>query len=152
MSQENVELLHQAIDAFNHRDLAAFLALMDPSVEFMPYERAVEGLGPYWGHDGVRTWWENSLQAIPDLTAELHDVRGRGDKTVARGRLYGTGAGSGAAFERTLWLANEWRHGRTIWWYAFDNEAAALKNVGLAEGAMSEENVQIVCELYDDMN
>lgn len=33
MSAQNVELLHQAIDAFNRRDLEAFLALMDPGVE-----------------------------------------------------------------------------------------------------------------------
>ena len=93
MSQENVELLHGAIDAFNRRDLDAFLATQDPGGEFTPYERAVEGLGPYRGHDGVRSWWENSFEAFPDLTAELHDVRALGDKTFARGRLYGTGAG-----------------------------------------------------------
>ena len=127
MSRENVSLFRQVIDAFNRRDFDAYLALMDPSVEFMPYERAVEGLGPYRGHDGVRTWWENSLQA----TAELYDVRSRGDKTFARGRLHGTGAESGATFDRTLWLANEWRDNKAVWWHAFENEAEALKAVGL---------------------
>ena len=122
-------MFRQVIDAFNRRDFDAYLALMDPSVEFMPYERAVEGLGPYRGHDGVRTWWENSLQA----TAELYDVRSRGDKTFARGRLYGTGAGSGAAFERTLWMAHEWRDGKVVWWHAYESEAEALKAVGLEE-------------------
>src|SRR3977135_1036283 len=100
MSHENVELLHRAIDAFNRRDLEAYLALQDAGVEFTPYERAVGGLGPYRGHDGVRTWWEESFEAFPDLTAKLDDVQGRGDKTFARGRLRGTGAGSGAAFDR----------------------------------------------------
>jgi len=133
VSQDNASLFRQVIDAFNRRDFDAYLALMDSGVEFTPYERAVEGLGPYRGHDGVRTWWESSLQAIPDLTAELHDVRSSGDKTFARGRLYGTGAGSGAAFDRTLWLANEWRDGKTLWWYAFDNETEALQAMGLEE-------------------
>ena len=58
MSQENVELIQRAFEAFNRRDLDAFLELMAPEVEFTPYERALEGLGPYRGHDGVRTWWE----------------------------------------------------------------------------------------------
>jgi hypothetical protein len=75
MSQENVGLLHQAIDAFNRRDLDAFLALMGSGVEFTPYERAVEGLGPYRGHDGVRTWWSDSFETLPDLSAELYEVR-----------------------------------------------------------------------------
>jgi hypothetical protein len=34
MSQENVELHYQVIDAFNRRDLGAYLALMDSEVEF----------------------------------------------------------------------------------------------------------------------
>ena len=47
MSEQNVEFLHQAIQAFNRRDLDGFLAFMDSSVEFTPFTRAVEALGPY---------------------------------------------------------------------------------------------------------
>jgi ketosteroid isomerase-like protein len=133
MSQANVELQHRAVDAFNRRDLDAYLALQDSAVEFTPYERAVEGLGPYRGHDGVRTWWENSFETFPDLALELHDVRGHGDKTLVCGRLHGTGVGSGASFEQTAWLAVEWREKRVVWWYAFQNEADALEAAGLAE-------------------
>ena len=133
MSEENVELLHQAIDAFNRRDLDAFLALMDPGVEFTPYERALEGLGPYRGHEGVRAWWEESFAALPDFSAELYDVRDLGDVTFSRGRLRGTGAGSGASFERTLWMVNEWRDKKQVWWRAFGSETEALEAAGLRE-------------------
>jgi hypothetical protein len=133
MSRENVELLHRAIDTFNRRDLETYLATNDPDVEFTPYERAMEGLGPYQGHDGVRTWWEESFAVYPDLRAELYEVETVGDMTVARGRLRGTGAGSGASFERTLWLANEWRDKKVVWWHAFETETEALEAVGLRE-------------------
>jgi ketosteroid isomerase-like protein len=126
VSQENVELLHQAIDAFNRRDLDAYLALQDCDVEFTPYERAVEGLGPYRGHDGIRAWWENSFEAFPDLSADYYEFLDLGDIAVASGRLHGSGAGSGAPFERTLWMASEWRDRKTVWWRAFDSEAEAL--------------------------
>jgi hypothetical protein len=43
MSQEKVELNRRVIDAFNRRDLAAYLTLTDPDVEFTPYEVAVQG-------------------------------------------------------------------------------------------------------------
>jgi ketosteroid isomerase-like protein len=115
----------------NRRDLDAFLALMDPDVEFTPYERAVEGLGPYRGHDGVRTWWKDAFAALPDLSAELYEVRDLGDVTFAHGRLRGAGAGSGASFERTLWMANEWRDKKEVWWHAFGSEAEALEAAGL---------------------
>jgi hypothetical protein len=32
---------------------------------------------------------------FPDLTAEVHEIRAFGDRTFARGRLRGQGAGSG---------------------------------------------------------
>jgi len=133
MSEQNVELLHQAIDAFNRRELDAYLALHDSSVEFTPYERAIEGVGPYCGHDGVRTWWKEALEALPDLNSELYEVRTLGEFTVGRGRLRGTGAGSGASFDRQLWLVNQWRDGKVVWWYAFESEAQALQAVGLRE-------------------
>ena len=131
MSRENVELFHQAIDAFNRRDLDAFLALMDPGVEFTPYERALEGLGPYRGHEGVRIWWGESFAVLPDLRAEIYEVRDLGDMTLVRGRLRGQGASSGASFEREMCLALEWRDKRGVWWHAFGSEAEALEAVGL---------------------
>src|SRR5919106_817432 len=46
MSQENVEIVRRGHETFNQRDLDAYLAVHDPDVEFTPYERAIEGLGP----------------------------------------------------------------------------------------------------------
>jgi len=43
MSQENVELTHQAYHAFNRRDLAFLLALIDADAEAVPRLAAVEG-------------------------------------------------------------------------------------------------------------
>jgi ketosteroid isomerase-like protein len=133
MSRENVELQYRAFDTFNQRGLDAFLALMDPCVEFVPYERAVEGGGAYHGHDGVRRWWKDAFEALPAFTAEVDEVRDFGDMTLTRGRLRGQGAGSGASFERTLWHVAEWRDGKTVWWCAFASEAEALEAVGLRE-------------------
>jgi hypothetical protein len=49
MSEEKVEIVRAGHDTFNQRDLDAYLALHDPDEEFAPYERAIEGLGPYRG-------------------------------------------------------------------------------------------------------
>jgi hypothetical protein len=45
VSQQNVELAFRGNDAFNRRDLVAFLALLDPDVELIPYEVSIEGGG-----------------------------------------------------------------------------------------------------------
>jgi ketosteroid isomerase-like protein len=133
VSEENVELSHRANDAFNRRDLDAFVVLMDPSVEFTPYERAIQGLGPYCGHAGVRSWWEESFEVLPDLTVEVQEVRDLGDRTLVRGRLHGQGAGSGASFERHLWEIVQWRDQKVVWWRASESEAEALEAAGLRE-------------------
>ena len=70
MSQENVELYRRATQAFNDRELDAFLALMDADVEAVPRIGAVEG--DYHGHDGMRRWWESLLEApSPTSTPRL---------------------------------------------------------------------------------
>jgi hypothetical protein len=133
MSQENVDLHYRAIDAFNRRDLGAYLALMDTEVEFSPYEVSVQGGEPYRGYAGIRSWWEESFAVFPDLRAEVHEIRDFGDRTFARGRIYGQGAGSGASIERAMWLANEWRDKKCVWWRTFDTRDEALEAVGLSE-------------------
>jgi len=133
MSRENVKLNYESHDAFNRRDLKGYLALHDPEVEFTPYERAIEGLGPYHGHDGVRAWWKESLEVLPDLTVKLEEIRDLGDFTLVRGWLRGQGAGSGAHFERRYWGVFRWRDKTVIWWAAFQSEAEALAAVALRE-------------------
>ena len=128
-----MELTYQAHDAFNRRDLDAFLAFMDPDVEFTPYERAVEGLGPYRGHDGVRGWWEEAFEVVPDFRVELDEVRDLGARVFVRGRLHGHGAGSGASFERPYWRLFHWRDKKQVWWHAFGSETEALEAAGLRE-------------------
>ena len=134
MSQENVERNRRVIDAFNRRDLEAFLALMDPDVEFTPYEVMVQGGSPYRGHSGVRTWWDETFAVLPDLRAEVYEVRDLGGETyVVHGRLRGRGAGSGAPIERRMWLAVTWCDQKEVWWASFESEAEALEAARLRE-------------------
>jgi hypothetical protein len=133
MSQENVELHYRANDAFNRRDLGAFLALNDLEVEFTPYEVWVQGGEPYRGHAGVRSWWEESFAVFPDLRGELYEVRDFGERTLARGHIWGRGAGSGASIERAMWVVVEWRNQKAVSWCSFESEAEALKSLGLSE-------------------
>ena len=44
----------------------AFLALVDPDVEFGPLDVEMEGGGPYRGHDGLRAWLEDQFRVFPD--------------------------------------------------------------------------------------
>jgi len=133
MSQENVELHHRTFDAFNRRDLEAFLARCDPDLEFISYLMQVEGGEPYRGHDGVRRWWEGLFGVYPDFIAEIEDARDRGDLTIVRLRMHGHGAGSNVPMEQTVWQVAEWRDGKVIWWCFATTEAKVLEAAGLSE-------------------
>jgi ketosteroid isomerase-like protein len=131
MSQENVELHYRAIDAINRRDFDAALALTDPDVEAGSRLFSVEG--GYHGHEGIRRWWENLLDAFPDFTVKVGEVLELGDVTVAALRVRGHGASSDAPFDTATWQTMGWRRGKCISWRMFDSEAEALEAVGLSE-------------------
>ena len=101
MSQENVELHQRAFDAFNRRDLDAFLALADRNIELTPLNLELEG-GSYSGYGGLRSFWKDYLTVFPDFSVELDEVRDLGDVTVARVRLRGHGTGSEVPFEQPI--------------------------------------------------
>jgi ketosteroid isomerase-like protein len=131
MSQENVALIYRAFDAFHRRDLAAYLALMDADVEVGSRLAAMEG--GYHGHEGIRRWWQNMLDAVPDRTVEIVEVRDLGDVTVTRIRARGHGAVSDFPYEETIWSVARWRGGKCVWWRSYETEVEALEAVGLRE-------------------
>ena len=131
MTQENVELSHQAYDAVNRRDLGALLELMDADVEAVPILAGMEG--DYHGHDGIRRWWGQLLDVFPDFATEVVEVRDLGDVTLATIRIRGHGADSDAPVDAPLWSAARWRRGKCVRWGAYRTEADALEAAGLPE-------------------
>ncbi len=125
MSEENIELLHRAIDAFNRRDLDDFLALADPEIELTPLNLELEG-GAYRGHDGLRSFWREYTDVFPDFQSEVEEVRELGEMTLARVRLTGHGTGSAVPFEGPIWQLARWRSGLCVWWRSFRSEEDAL--------------------------
>jgi ketosteroid isomerase-like protein len=132
MMQGHVELAHQAYDAFNRRDLDAFLKLMDPDVEAFPRVAAMQG-SYHRGHRGIRRWWGDLFDVFPDFALEVVEVRDLGEMTLAVLRFRGHGADSESPFDQTLWQVARWPGGKCVWWRSYDTENEALDAVGLSE-------------------
>jgi ketosteroid isomerase-like protein len=131
MSQENVEVVKQAIAAYNRRDLDAIGALNHPDVELdWSASRGLEA-GIYQGREEVLRFYKNFLEMFevtfaPDRFIESGDsvvvpnsaqVRGRdGIETVARSAL-----------------VFEIRSGRVARLCLFQETREALEAVGLSE-------------------
>jgi ketosteroid isomerase-like protein len=132
MSEENVELYRQGLDAFNRRDLEAFLALAHPDVVFDSRILAIEG-GSYHGRDGVREWWKDLLDVFPDFTIEAVSVRDGGRVIVAGLCNQAHGEGSAAPLEEFVWQVSEWRDGQLFRWQMYESEQEAFEAAGLRE-------------------
>jgi hypothetical protein len=132
MSQENVEHYRQGIDAFNRRDLDAFLALADPGVIGVSRVLAIEG-GTYEGHDGARKWWTDLLEVFPDFEIAIVWVRDAGNLTVSELRNRAHGEGSAAPLEEFVWQVSEWRDGLVVRWQMYATEQEAVEAAGLQE-------------------
>jgi ketosteroid isomerase-like protein len=127
VSQENIERGHRVLDAFNRRDLDAFIELMDPNVEFTTRFMELEGESYYCGHDGIRKWWEDLLAYFPDFKVEVVEMRDLGELVIGTVDIRGHGVDSDAPFEQRVWQAGQWRGGKLVWWQTFGSEAGAVE-------------------------
>ena len=132
MSQENVGRYRQGIDAFNRRDLDAFLALADPGVVGVSRVLAIQS-GTWEGHDGTREWWNDLLGVFPDFKIETVWVREAGNLTVSELRNQAHGEGSAAPLDEQVWQVTEWRDGLVVRWQMYAIQDEALEAAGLSE-------------------
>ena len=133
MSQENVALAQEAIDALNRGDLDSFVDYLNPDVVWEALE-GVTGIGElYRGRSGAQEWieamWKNAEDGVH---VEIEQIADLGDDRVfiavfltARRR------GSGEPFEyrtwQIVWFADGLIARRQVFW----TRAEALKTAGL---------------------
>jgi hypothetical protein len=105
---------------------------MDDDVEAVPRAASMEG--SYHGHDGMRRFWKNLLDAFPDFTIEVVEVlQPPGALTLAALRLRSRGASSGVPSDETVWQVARWRREKCVWLQNFDTRDEALEAAGLSE-------------------
>ena len=130
MSQEDVEVVRQAVDAFNARDRDRLLGLMDPEIEFQSvFERKTyRGLA-------------EMVQYREDLDATLEEFRSEDDRFLDAGedrvvylyRVVGRGTGSGAPVSRENAILWQLRDGKLLKGEVYLDQAKALQAAGLSE-------------------
>lgn len=131
MSQENVDAVRSTFEAFQKRDLDAFLECFDPDVEYRSLVLEVEGT--YRGREGMRRWWGGLLDVFPDWNPQIVDSREVGRCVVSRVRAEGRGTGSGISRDKDIWHVAQVRDGR-LWWSVFlRTEGEALEAARLRE-------------------
>jgi uncharacterized protein len=134
-SQQNLEIVRRAREAFNRRDLEALEEMSDPELEFVSALAAVDaGENTYRGRETWASYFARMDEAWDDWHVEdFRTVDAGEDRVVAIFRLAGRGKSSGASVERTIGLAYWLRDGKLWRMRSYLDPGEALEAVGLTE-------------------
>jgi ketosteroid isomerase-like protein len=135
MSQENVEALKRAIEAYNGRDVEALLDELDTEIEWRPVLPVVLGGDEtvYRGHAGVRQLLRDLDEVLAERQMDFSEIRGVGDHVVATGNLRIRGKASGVPNESPFSCLAEFKNGRAIRVQTYLDPKEALEPLGLSE-------------------
>jgi ketosteroid isomerase-like protein len=138
MSQESttpdlVEIVRRANDAFNRRDVDAWLSFFSPDIVYRPVPtfpdcQERQGLG------AMRRWMEEWHGAwADDYTTQAESIREHGDVVIALLRFTGHARASGVEVAGGIFEVYRFRDGKIASVEDFTERCEALKAAGLAE-------------------
>jgi ketosteroid isomerase-like protein len=134
MSNENVnvEIVSRVPEALNSGGIDTVLALQNPAWEgFIPAEYPMAGT--WRGHDSLRAFAEEWLEAWEELRVKPEDFTTGGEAVLATVHYWGRGRGSGIEVRERWHYAYRLRAGKVLSWRRCADRAHALADLGLAD-------------------
>jgi ketosteroid isomerase-like protein len=133
MSEENVERSLLLVDAWNRRDVEAWVALWEPEGVWSPaFERITEGR-TFRGHAEMRQVFGDMPEFSEESHAEFPEVHDLGDQVLGVGRAWFRFA-SGVELDQEVAFLLTWRrNGKCVEGRAWLSQAEALEAAGLSE-------------------
>jgi ketosteroid isomerase-like protein len=133
MSQENLEIVRQVLEAINRRDRDAWLRLQDPEVEFRadpewPESETVRGREAVWEFVmDIVDAWEPAAFVIGEV------IDAGSDRLLVRLTRPVQGKTSGLATVLDYWCVMRFHEKKVLGTYWFATRDQALEAVGLSE-------------------
>src|SRR4051794_29310581 len=110
MSQENVEVVRAALDAWNRRDIESLLALVDADAEYVNAPGAVEP-GTRRGTSELTAVARGQWEALTDGHWQIDQIYDRGEEVIVLGRISRRMPGSDARLEDRVLTSWQFRAG-----------------------------------------
>ena len=134
MSQENVQVALDLLEASNRQDGEAFVALVSPDVVWEDPAFWSEPVQTYRGRTEVRDWFNRVVEPWESLNFEVKEItEGPEDRVFADTLLTARGIGSGAETQIRLWFVVWVTDGKCTRRKIFRSRDEALKAAGLRE-------------------
>jgi ketosteroid isomerase-like protein len=133
MSQENVEIVRKAFQAFETGGVEATLAYLSLDVTFYAFPEWVEA-SEYRGHGGVRDVFALWTENFDEFVLEIQELRDAGDRVVALYEQSGRIRDSGIPLRQSVGgVFSEFRNGEIGEASFFLSWDEALEAAGLRE-------------------
>jgi ketosteroid isomerase-like protein len=133
MSQDSVDLVRRAFEAFERSDFDAILDMCDEGIVIRQPRELPGAPETQHGHSGVLEAFELWPQQWDDYGIEILYLRDVDDHVVAHTRQWGRGKSSGIKLELPLTFVFTIRSGKIVEWQLFLREEDAIEAVGPGE-------------------
>ena len=132
MSQENVEIVRGAADAFNRGDVDAWLTHFDRDIVWHAFPDEPDP-GPFHGHDAVRAMTARWKDVLSDFRMEAKEFIDAGEYVLMPARMLGRIRDSDAEVTVDEVYVNKCRNGKIAEVRECRTKEEALEVVGLPE-------------------
>jgi ketosteroid isomerase-like protein len=134
MSQENVEVVRRQFEAFEHGGLEAVAEFWHPNIEWRAIEGALDDVGLMRGHDALRRYYQDWIDTLDQLHADVEEVIFDADERVAVVvRNSGRGRASGVRTAGRYYVTCTVRDDQIVSGREYETRGQALEAVGLSE-------------------
>ena len=134
MSQENVEIVRVAYEAFAREGLDRFMEHFTDDVEYRALAGATADLRPLHGKDAVRAWLQDWIDMFDGFWMQLVELIDAGGVTVFTAERYGGRARlSGVETDSANWTVFTIRDGKIASGHEYATREQALEAAGLSE-------------------
>jgi ketosteroid isomerase-like protein len=133
MSEENLEIIRRAYEAFNRGDPDGMVVDFAPTFEYVATGAILGSSGVYRGPEGYKAFLGLFWDEFQDARVELHGLIDAGDQVLAELSLRGRGKKSGAEARWDIWQLWTLRDGMAVYAQGFTKRPDALEAGGLSE-------------------
>ena len=132
MPQENIEIVRGAAEAFNRRDVDAWLAHFDPDVVWYAFPDEPDP-GPFYGREAIRAMAARWMDVLSDFRMEAKEFIDAGEYVLMPARMLGRVRDSDAEVTVDEIYVNKCRDGKIAEVRECRTKEEALEAVGLRE-------------------
>ena len=134
MSQKNVELVRQGLEAVNRDDRATAARLLAPDLEWHSLAGPLVGVETIRGREAMLKFWQDAAETFEGYRASVEELTDLGnDRVLVVARWGGHGRGSDVEVDQRFASIYEIRDGMLASVRDYETREEALEAAGLSE-------------------